>query len=91
MSDFEPVIHCPASHPNTEPHIEVKLKLSQTTLDGLNALLHWAEGFSALSERRVPGVWELQSLYNDIYQQVKRDDIPLEHKKPLLTNNGEKK
>ena len=62
MTDHEPTIHCP---PNSKPHLEAdihleKLWVTQSTLDGLNALVHWLQGFEAGGNHgRVPGHFDL--------------------------------
>ena len=65
MSDHEPVIHCP---PTNEPYsgnyvVYERLQVSQSTLDGMMALINWCDGFQAGGKGRVPGAWELCMFY----------------------------
>lgn len=78
MPDYEPIIHCLE---NDNPHIENGISyenftVSQSTLDGLNTLIHYLRGFENGKSGCIPGHFELVMHYRNLqgYDKKNTDD-----------------
>ncbi len=61
MMTNEPVIHL-----KPDEDFLCDVATSQEDLDAINALIHWLDGYSAGSDKAVPGHYELTMLYKSL-------------------------
>lgn len=75
MPDHEPTIHCPESISKYDENSVnyTNLKVTQSTLDGLNALIHYLGGFENGKSGRIPGHFELVMHYRALQGYDKSD------------------
>ena len=64
-------IHLPPSTvPHQEPSVTCPVWITQSNLDGLQALIKWLEGFESAGKGRVPGSFELISFYRTLCSSI---------------------
>lgn len=53
--------------------INVEITLFQSHLDGINALIHFCEGFTASGKGMIPGSFELTMHYRELRSKANKD------------------
>lgn len=68
MTDHEPTIHFPKGI----DQISFQMFTDQTTIDGLNALIHWLQGYAYAKkgEGRIPGHFDLIMHYRQVVSGI---------------------
>lgn len=75
MSAHESPIHLVDNRPADQRLMtyqeSITISPSQNELDGLNALIHWCDGFEKSGKGRVPGHFELVMLYRSLAAAIR--------------------
>lgn len=75
MSAFESIIHLVDKRPEDQRLMtyqeSVTISPTQNDLDGLNALIHWCDGYEKAGKGRVPGHFELVMLYRSLAASIR--------------------
>jgi len=80
----DPPLHLPPStQPHTEASITCPIWVTQSNLDGIQALMQWCEGFEASGKGRVPGSFELTMFMRTIKRNIREH---LDAQKPETQN-----
>lgn len=56
--------------PQTEPSVVVPVWITQSSLDGLNALIHYCSGVENSGKGRLPGSFELVMFYRQLRSSI---------------------